>query len=118
MAIAFDRNDFFDEAELCLVKSYCKRNEAIPILVANDDEDDKTDLSLLPMLFQSAKQAPRTAPNAILMGLLAAGHAIGPHWQYGKRSRPPARSSPTSGKLSLFGRFFSRTGPSDHNDRL
>ena len=77
------RDCVFNEVELCLIQSYCKRNEAIPILVAKvrldkGNDDDKTDLSLLPTLFQTAKEAPRTAPNIILMGLLAAGCSIGP----------------------------------------
>ena len=59
--------DFYNEAELCLIQSFCKQNEVIPILVS----DSNTDLSLLPMLFHLAMQAPRTAPNAIFAGLLA-----------------------------------------------
>ena len=89
VAIATNKDaDFFDEAESHQIESYCKRNEAIPILLAKHGDDDKTDLSPLPMLFQSAKQAPRTAPNAMLLGLLAAGDAIGSRQQYGKRSHP------------------------------
>ena len=86
--VVIHRFQFFSEAESHLIRSYCKRNEAIPMLVAKNGDDDKTDLSLFPMLFQSAKQAPRTAPNAILIGLLAAGDGIGPHWQYRKRPCP------------------------------
>ena len=82
MVICRDRDDFFNEAESCHIQSYCKRNEAIPILVAmvrldKGNDVDKTDLSLLPMLFQSAKQAPRAAPNAMLIGLLAARSDLG-----------------------------------------
>lgn len=73
VVLALNRENFLNEAESRIVQSYCKRNEVIPILVG-----DKMDLSLLPTLFQSAKQAPRTAPNAILMGLLAVGNGIGP----------------------------------------
>ena len=66
--------DCFDEAESCIIASYCKRNEVLPKLVA----EARQLLSLLPMLFQSAKQARRTAPNAILIALLAVGDGIGP----------------------------------------
>ena len=69
---AYDNGVFCDEAESRLIKFCCKRNEALPNLVA------KAGLSLLPMLFESAKQAWRTAPNAILIALLAAGDSIGP----------------------------------------
>ena len=87
------RHSNLNQAEWSLIQSYCRRNEAIPTLAANvrldkDDDDDKMDLSLLPTLFESAKQAPRTAPNAILIALWAAGDSIGPRWQYGIRSRP------------------------------
>lgn len=79
MSIAYgeDEEDFFGEAESRLIQSYCKRNGAIPILVANgwvgnDTQNHKTDkttnLSLLPKLFGAANQALRTAPNAMLMG--------------------------------------------------
>lgn len=62
---------------------YCTRNEVVPDLVAhpslgNDKRNLTTaDLSLFPTLFRVAKQAPRTAPNSMLIGLLAAGDAIG-----------------------------------------
>ena len=63
--------DFFDEAELRLIESRCKRNEVIPNLV------EKAERSLLPMRFLSAKEAPRTAPNEILIVSLAAGDGNG-----------------------------------------
>ena len=66
--------DCFDEAESCIIASYCKRNEVLPKLVA----EARQLVSLLPMLFQSAKQARRTAPNAILIALLDVGDGIGP----------------------------------------
>ena len=91
--VVITQANFFNEAEACLVQSYCKRNEAIPSLVAKvqldkDGDDDETDILLFPTIFQLAKQATRTAPNSILVGLLAAGDAIGPCRQCDKRSRP------------------------------
>jgi hypothetical protein len=72
----------------------CMRNETIPILVAkprlNDDENedsDETDLCLVPTLFGAAKQAPRTAPTVMLIGLLATRDAVGPK-SGGKRLCP------------------------------
>ena len=72
--VIVNHTGFFNEAELRLIQLISQRNELIPISVTNG----KTELSLLPMLFQSAKQAPRTAPNSILLGLLAASNSIGP----------------------------------------
>ena len=82
--VIFTPADSLDEAESCLIQSICKRNEVIPIFVAKvrldngDDDDDKTNLSLLPTIFKSAKQALRTAPNSMLIALLDAGDSIGP----------------------------------------
>lgn len=77
-----DDEDVFDEAELRLIRTTCERNEAIPTLVAT------TSIGLLPKLLGAAKEAPKTAPTAILIALLAAGDSIGPRRQYGKRSHP------------------------------
>ena len=74
----------YDEAVLCLIQTICKRNEMIPKLVA----EAMTSQFLLPMLFQSAKQALRTAPNAMLVGLLTAGNTIGPTQHSTSRRRP------------------------------
>ena len=67
------------------MKFYCKRNKTIPALVAkprlgDDDEkdSDKTDRFLFPTLFDLSQQARRTAPNSMLIGLLALGGSIGP----------------------------------------
>jgi hypothetical protein len=72
----------FNQRQSRLAQSYCERNELIPTLVAkprlDDDDRDKTDLCLFPNLFTAAKQAPRTAPNLMLIGLLAALDSIGP----------------------------------------
>jgi hypothetical protein len=68
---------------------YCKRNHSVPSLVANarlKDDDDKTDRCLFPKLFKAAKQAPRTAPNSFLIGLLSLGDTVGRHHD-GKRAR-------------------------------
>jgi hypothetical protein len=54
----------------------------------NNEDRDRTDLALFPTLFGVAKQAPRTAPNQMLIGLLASGDSIGPNKSGGKRSRP------------------------------
>jgi hypothetical protein len=76
---------YLNESESLRVETYCKRNRALPTLLAkpligshNNGDHEKTDLSLFPTLFDSAKQALRTAPNAMLIGLLAAGDSIGP----------------------------------------
>lgn len=97
VAIAYNRVRYFSpEKELRLTQIYCKRNAAKPILVAKVRLDkghdfDKTDLPLLPVLFQLAKQDPRTAHNAMLIGLLAAGESIGPRCcHYGGKSYPGA----------------------------
>lgn len=65
----------FDEAESRRIQSYCRRNR-IPRLLQRlqiDNNDDETDLWLLPKLFGAVKQ-----PNTILLGLLVAGNIIGP----------------------------------------
>jgi hypothetical protein len=82
--VQYTERPLFNERESRLVQSYCKRNEVIPTLVAkprlchDGDNDDRTDLGLFPTLFAAAKQAPRTAPNHVLIGLLAARDSIGP----------------------------------------
>ena len=75
---------FFNEHESRLVQSYCRRNGTIPALAAKPrlhyDSDEiiaTTDLYLFPTLFAGAKQATRTAPNVMLIGLLAARDSIG-----------------------------------------
>jgi hypothetical protein len=67
----------FTGNDLRRVQLYCKRNRRIPSMVVNarlDDDhengDDRTERCLFPKLFGAAKQAPRTAPTLILMGLL------------------------------------------------
>ena len=83
----------YNVRETRLIQAYCKRNEATPTLFAdhwhgNDTTDNnRVDLKLFPMLFSAAKQAPITAPNTMLIGLLAAGDSIGPR-QDRKRPRP------------------------------
>lgn len=78
-------DDLISETESIQVQSYCKRNKMIPILATQCHPDD---LPILPLLFWSAKQAPRTAPNAILIALLVAGDSIGPRYHGRKRARP------------------------------
>ena len=73
---------YFNEAELEIIHSTCKKNEMRQRLVA----DVATDAYILPLLFQSAKQASRTAPNVIATGLLTAGDSIGPKKDIKKRS--------------------------------
>lgn len=90
-----------DEPTWKLVQCYCERNQCIPIVVANprfqDDQNDveavvgidvrlpnhenhrdRTYQYLFPTLFAAAMQAPRIAPNTLLVGLCALGDLVGP----------------------------------------
>jgi hypothetical protein len=71
----------FNKRESRRLQSYCKRNEAIPTLLAkpqlNSEDSNMTDLFLFPTLFGVAKQAP--APNSMLIGLLGARDSVGPN---------------------------------------
>jgi hypothetical protein len=69
---------FFDS-----LQGFCLRNQMIPALLMQPmdavEDPAASHLPLLPSLFRVAQQAPRTAPNALLMGLLnAEGDIIGP----------------------------------------
>jgi hypothetical protein len=70
---------WFTDNDLYRMKLYSKRNHSIPCLFASArlGDNDKTDRCLFPKLFRAAKQAPRFAPNAMLMGLLALGDTVG-----------------------------------------
>jgi hypothetical protein len=68
-------------------ESYCARNSKLPILLAGYRDDSSIDagtsigvsaLSLVPSLFTVSQQAPRTAPNTILLGLLALSDSLLP----------------------------------------
>jgi hypothetical protein len=67
-----------DDTALFLLnlRAYADRNQMVQELLKPIDSQSSTGLSsptLFPSLFCVAQQAPRTAPNVILMGLLAAG---------------------------------------------
>jgi hypothetical protein len=68
-----DERRLFTGNDLWHLHLYIKRNRTIPALVA----DSTMDRYLFPKLFEAAKQAPRTAPNSILIGLLALGDTVG-----------------------------------------
>jgi hypothetical protein len=67
----------FDDALLVTLQRYCQRNQALPELLISplnsEHSPSSRNLILFPSLFCVARQAPRTAPNMLLMGLLAAG---------------------------------------------
>lgn len=73
-----------DSAFWSSAKHYCRRNQQIPAMLANpqlhddDNEMGKTDLDFFPKLFEVAKQARGTAPNSILIGLMALRDFVGP----------------------------------------
>jgi hypothetical protein len=54
------------------VRAYCQRNVILPVLLANEFVHGRAvSMSLLPLFLAAAQQAPRTAPNLILLALLA-----------------------------------------------
>jgi hypothetical protein len=64
-----------DDTVLLNLRAFGDRNRMVPELLKPVDSQSLTSMScltLFPSLFSVAQQAPRTAPNAILMGLLAA----------------------------------------------
>ena len=85
-ASAHAQRQVFTEDQSRRVQLCFKRNQNIPALVAqprldNDDVEensDKTDRFLFPTLFSVSQQARRTAPNSMLIGLMALGDSIGP----------------------------------------
>ena len=89
--VAVRQNCYFLGPPLFREQSYCKRNQAIPPMVAKPWLDAQagsaTDLCLFPALFAAAKQAPRTAPTVMLSGLLNAGGSVGAKCA-GKRLHP------------------------------
>ena len=80
--VSINQVGFFNETESAVIKSTCQKNKARDSLITND----ATPKSFLPLLFQSAKHAARTAPNAIAICLLIAGNSIGPRNGIKKRS--------------------------------
>jgi hypothetical protein len=65
-----------DDTVLLNLQAYGYRNRMVRELLEPIDSQSLTSLSCLPLfpsLFCVAQQAPRTAPNVIFMGLLAAG---------------------------------------------
>jgi hypothetical protein len=76
-------SDFLTDRDSRQLQLSMERNQLIPALVANprlgdDDDDSKTERCLVPKLFAAAMLAPRTAPNSMLIGLLALGDTVGP----------------------------------------
>lgn len=82
--LVLDEPSLFGEYVWNRVQCYCERNRRIPLMVANPRLSDKedgsgmTDQYLFPKLFGAAKQAHRTAPTSLLIGLLALGTVVGP----------------------------------------
>jgi hypothetical protein len=73
-----------DRLVLRRVRAILERNRLLPQLVQPKSEDVSKNLALFPTLFNAVKQAPRTAPNTIFLGVCALRMSICD----GKRKRP------------------------------
>jgi hypothetical protein len=64
-------------SETRMVESACERNRHVPPMLATTDQ---AGLALFPSLFRAARQAPRTALNNLLIGLLVHLVCISGNW--------------------------------------